>query len=92
MFLRCKRFARSHPYFSYFDWHEIRLCQSIILLVLNDMGKLVGRWGLFIERRLFVFVVLGLIQGGGALSLALSKMQASALLTINFALLRSLLR
>ena len=56
------------------------------------MGKLVGRWGLFIERRLFVFVVLGLIQGGGALSLALSKMQASALLAINFVLLRSLLR
>ncbi len=56
------------------------------------MGKLVGRWGLFIERRLVVFVVLGLIQGGGALSLALSKMQASALLTINFVLLRSLLR
>lgn len=56
------------------------------------MGKPVGGWGIFIERRFFVFILLGLIQGGGALSLALSKMQASALLTINFVLLRSLLR
>ena len=56
------------------------------------MGKPVGGWVLFIKRRFFVFVLLGLIQGGGALSLALSKMQASALLAINFVLLRSLLR
>lgn len=56
------------------------------------MGKPVGGWVLFIKRRLFAFALLGLIQGGGALSLALSKMQASALLTINFVLLRSLLR